>query len=132
MPNLVSVNPSGVHESGSTPTWSGLTDKGLATRFNKEGWYDLFYGPFSDTAHVNVAAIGDEIKQISHGNVTIGGRFDRPWLVVVTAAETISHSSEALDTFLGLGRSAELAGIDKQMEIAIAKFAALQPRLARS
>ncbi len=115
---------------GRWPTWSGLTDQGLATRFNKEGWYDLFYSPFSDTAHTNVAAIADEIVQISQGNITIGGRFDNPWLVVVTATETISHSSEALDRFFGLGKVADLEAIDKDMLTGLGKSAAAARRRA--
>jgi hypothetical protein len=108
---------------GKTPTgWSGLSDHALAERFKKPGWYDLFYCPMSDQSHVNAAAIGNEISQLLAGNVTIGGTFDSPFLVVLAACETVSHASEALDSFFSLGSTATRAELDREMMQAIGLF----------
>ncbi len=102
--------------------WSGLSDHALAERFKKSGWYDLFYGPMSDQSHVNAAAIDKEISGLLAGNVTIGGNFDNPFLVVIAACETVSHSSEALDQFFSIGSAATRATLDQDMMQAIAIF----------
>ncbi len=114
---------------GSARTgWSGLSDRALAERFNRLGWYDLFYGPMSDQSHVNAAAIGNEITQLLAGKVTIGGTFESPFLVVLAACETVSHASEALDNFFSLGSTAIRDELDREMIQAIGRFAgARQP-----
>lgn len=103
--------------------WSGLSDRALAERFNRLGWYDLLYGPMSDQSHVNAAAIGNEVSELLAGNVTIGGTFDSPFLVVLAACETVSHASEAVDSFFSLGSTASRAGLDREMMEAIGRFA---------
>jgi hypothetical protein len=103
-------------------TWSGLSDRALAKRFHKSGWYELFYGPMSDQSHVNAAAIGVEISSILQSDVTIGGRFDSPFLVVVAACETASHACEVIDQYFSIGSAAERAAIDTEMKRAIDEF----------
>jgi hypothetical protein len=109
---------------GNKPTWSGLSDYALAQRFHKSGWYDLFYGPMSDHTHVNAAAIEKEFSELLAGNVTIGGTFENPFLVIVAACETVSHASEALDQFFSIGSAATRATLDQEMKRAIAAFVA--------
>lgn len=84
-------------------TWCGLSTASLARRFNRRVWYDLFYSPFSDTAHVNAAAIDKEVAAIVRGDVYLGGRFEEPWLVILAAYEAISGAAEQLDALHSLG-----------------------------
>lgn len=78
----------------------------------------------SPQSHVNAAAIDKEISELLAGNVTIGGTFDNPFLVVIAACETVSHSSEALDQFFSIGSAASRATLDQDMLQAIADFVA--------
>ncbi len=112
----------------STLTWSGLSDHALAQRFKKPGWYDLFYGPMSDQSHVNAAAIGVEISSILQGDVTIGGRFDSPFLPLLAACETASQASEVIDRYFSLGSSDWRSALDDEMTAAINVHVAGRPR----
>jgi len=96
-------------------TWSGRSAANLARRFNRRGWYDLFYSPFSDTAHVNAAAIDKEVSAIVRGDVYLGGRFEEPWLVILAASEAISGAAERLDHIHLLGIENERKEIDLAM-----------------
>lgn len=96
--------------------WSGLTDYAMAGRFQKAGWCDLFYGPMSDQSHVNAAAIAGEISSLLQGDVTIGGRFDSPFLVVLAACETVSQAAEVIDRFFSLGTSEVRNELDEEMK----------------
>lgn len=100
-------------------TWSGLSDHALAEQFNKPGWYDLFYGPMSDQSHVKAAAIGVELSSILQGDVTIGGRFDSPFLALLAACETATHASEVIDKYFSLGSSGTRSALDDEMKGAI-------------
>jgi hypothetical protein len=84
----------------------------------------LFYGPMSDKSHVNAAAIGGEISSLLRGDVTIGGRFDTPFLVVLTVCETISHAAEVIDKYFSIGSSAARSALDNEMKRAIGTFVA--------
>jgi hypothetical protein len=104
--------------------WSGLSDYALAQRFQKSGWYDLFYGPMSDQTHVNAVAIQQEISELVAGNIMLGGTFENPFLVIVAACETVSHASEALDQFFSIASTGTRATLDQDMKRAIATFVA--------
>jgi len=82
----------------------------------------------SDQSHVNAAAIDKEISELLAGNVTIGGTFDNPFLVVICACETVSHSSEALDHFFSIGSATTRATLDQDMMQAIANFVSVRER----
>ena len=96
----------------------------MATRFNKEGWYDLFYSPFSDAAHVNAAAVDREISAISHGEIHLGGRFEDPWLVVTAACEAVSHVAQSLDIFYKLDNRTARDAVDAAMMQSLGSHAA--------
>jgi hypothetical protein len=103
-------------------TWSGLSTASLARRFKRRGWYDLFYSPFSDTAHVNAAAIDKEVAAIARGDVYLGGRFEEPWLVVLAASEAISGAAEQLDTIHSLAARGARDQVDAAMRGALESY----------
>lgn len=78
----------------------------------------------SDQSHVNAAAIGAEISSLLRGEITIGGRFDSPFLVVVAASETVSHAAEVVDKFFSIGSSTTRAALDEDMKRSISIFVA--------
>ncbi len=59
----------------------------------------------------------------------MGGNFDNPFLVVIAACETVSHSSEALDEFFSIGSAAARATLDQGMMQAIASLLRAKERL---
>ena len=87
------------------------------------GWYDLFYSPFSDTAHVNVAAIDEEVAAMGRGGVCLGGRFEDPWLVVMAAAEAVSAAAETIASFNQIDNASARAEADRQMQSALERHA---------
>lgn len=103
-------------------TWSGMSVASLARRFKRRGWYDLFYSPFSDTAHVNAVAIDKEISAIVRGDVFLGGRFEEPWLVILAASEAVSGTAEQLDNFHSLGVRTARDDADAAMRQALEAF----------
>lgn len=113
-------------------TWSGLSAREAARRFNRMGWYDLFYSPFSDTAHVNVAAIDKEVAAMVRGDVYLGGRFDDPWLVVMAAAEAVSGAAETIATFHQFDSATARAAADHEMERALGEYAGHRREAATS
>ncbi len=104
-------------------TWSGISARQAARRFNRMGWYDLFYSPFSDTAHVNVAAIDKEVAAMVSGDVYVGGRFEDPWLVVMAAAEAVSGAADTIGTFHQLDNATARATADQEIERALGEHA---------
>jgi hypothetical protein len=98
----------------------------LAERFGKSDWYDLFYGPMSDQSHVNAAAIGAEISSLLQGEITIGGRFESPFLVVMAASETVSQAAEVIDNFFSLGSSATRSALEQEIKREIGVYARAQ------
>ncbi len=103
-------------------TWSGLSTASLARRFNHRGWYDLFYSPFSDTAHVNAVAIDKEVAAIVRGDVYLGGRFEEPWLVILAASEAISGAAQRLDALHSLGAQKVREEADSAMRTALEAY----------
>jgi hypothetical protein len=107
----------------STLNWSGLSDSAVARRLGRDRWYDLYYSPFSDAAHVNAAAIDKEIAQLVRGEVWIGGRFDSPWLVAMAAWEALGTVASALDAYFGLGANKALAEASSVMKTELHVYA---------
>jgi len=103
----------------SRNSWSGLSTRVLSRRFDRPGWYDLFYSPFSDVAHANAAAVADDVALIARGEVVLGGRFADPWLVVVAASEAMSAASEAIDTIFKLRNRTARDTEDERMKAAL-------------
>jgi hypothetical protein len=76
-----------------------LTDRAKAIRLHHQAWYDLFYAPFSDAAHVSVVALDREATQVLAGSVMYGARFEDPRHVLMAAFLAMSAVLERLDLF---------------------------------
>src|SRR5713101_1617129 len=103
-------------EKGVTPSkigpgknWHGLTDKDLFVKMSAEFWYDLYYAPFSDDAHVNAAAIGPEITALRGGaGLEFGPRTADPGIALIASCQVISQALRQLDTQRAWGRQKEI------------------------
>jgi hypothetical protein len=116
---------------GKNPwTWSGLSDFAVMEHLGLDRWYDLYYSPFSDSAHVNAAGIGEEVAQLMAGHVSLGHRFESPWHLVAGAMEAISHAAAAMDSHYGLGEDTALHSSDVTMLKALGILAASEAEKA--
>jgi hypothetical protein len=101
-------------------SWIGLTDYELAETLDELDIYDRYYRPFSDVAHVNVAALQQTGADLLKGTTSVGPRFDSdPWLVVWASGDMVAAALRLIDHHLMLKRSAEIDELLKPLLVAL-------------
>lgn len=90
-------------------TWHGLSERRLMERLNLADWYDLYYGTFSEEAHVSVAAVRTQLISIwdRHGLV-VGPQCEDPSVGLRATVDAVAGALLSIDRALKLDAATEI------------------------
>ncbi len=105
-------------------SWHGQSDEYLIRAVGRGDWYDLYYVPFSDTAHANVVGSLKEMQELAAGEVNIGPRFDDVPLsvVILASADTLSKALSEINRYFALGLEKEVENMKMKMFDAVKQY----------
>jgi hypothetical protein len=107
-------------------SWHGQSDEFLIRQVGRGDWYDLYYVPFSDTAHANVVGSLKEMQELAAGKINIGPRFDDLplYVVVLASADTLTQALDHLNRFFALGPEEAVGTLRGRMLDALREYSA--------
>ena len=113
-----------VRLGGDIRTWHGLpTERDLFVRVGMTDWYDLFYGPFSDEAHVGARSLGVEAAEVQRSEIGLGPKWEPLWETFFATSKCVTEILGQLDLEFGIGRRAEVEAIADRFAAALRAYA---------
>ena len=102
-------------------TWTGLAERDLAIRLDAVDWYDLYFAPFSEEAHVTVLSIARESYEPLN-DLSVGPRFNDPRYVILASVESVSYALVAIEHHFAFGRAAGVQAVNDEMMKALRSY----------
>lgn len=99
-------------------SWHGLSERQMMLRLDLEDWYAVYYGNFSEEAHVSVAAVRTQLVSLWDKNsLVVGPQWEDPSVPLRAVVDAISGALLSLDRSLNLKAAAETrANADQMIE----------------